>query len=96
MSTTKGRAINGIPALEKLVLWPKIFRRLVSYFSEGHAGLARFTAWLREDPRDRDDRLLLTDTGELGNMHDLVEVDANKRLKFLYHPENVVILPDNA
>ena len=93
VSTAKSAVIPGIAALETLVIWPKLFRRLVSYFQSGYAGLADFNSWLRIDPKDRDDRLLLP-TIELGNMHDLFTIDGD-RISMKYLPEDVVIVPDD-
>jgi endonuclease YncB( thermonuclease family) len=91
-SVSRAAAVPDLRAAEDLVMWPKLFRRLVSYFQSGNAGLAGFDAWLRADPRNRDDFLQLPD-GELGNMHDLVEVSGDMmRLRFL--PEDLVVLPD--
>jgi endonuclease YncB( thermonuclease family) len=85
--------IGGLVDLQQLVLWPKLFRRLAPYFQEGHADFAALDAWLRQDPRNRDDRLLLPNL-ELGNMHDLIVEDAN-RVRLAYAPEDVVIVPDD-
>jgi len=86
--------IANVQTLQTLVLWPKLFRRLAKYFAAGHSGLGGFDAWLREDPRDRDDRILLP-TGEVGNMHDVLETDGNW-IHMNYWPEEIVILPDDA
>ena len=73
-------------------MWPKLFRRLTSYFQGGHAGLAGFDAWLREDKKNRDDYLQLPN-GEFGNMHDMVSTQGDT-MRLNYRPEDVVILPD--
>ena len=44
----------------------------------GGTSLAGFDARLRKDKRDRDDALFMMDTGELGNMHDVVDVKSGK------------------
>jgi hypothetical protein len=69
VSVTKSAQISDLATLQGLVMWPKLFRRLAAYFSEGHAGLGQFDDWIREDPVHRDDSLRLPD-GEKGNMHD--------------------------
>jgi endonuclease YncB( thermonuclease family) len=86
--------IAELATLKTLVIWPKLFRRLVSYFAGGYSNLSQFVTWLRADPRDRDDRVLLPNR-ELGNMHDLIRIEGD-RLSMLYSPEDVIILPDNA
>jgi endonuclease YncB( thermonuclease family) len=94
INTERAAPIRGIEELEELVLWPKLFRRLANYFSAGFPDLSNFDRWLREDPIQRDDRLILPN-GELGNMHDFSIVeDGEMRLRF--EPEGVTILPDNA
>ena len=55
--------------------------------------MADFNAWLREDPRDRDDRLLLPNR-ELGNMHDLILINGNS-IRLAHRPEEIVIVPDD-
>ena len=79
-------------ALQRLVMWPKLFRRLLAYFAEGHAGLTRFDEWVRADPIGRDDTLRLPD-GEKGNIHDTYVVNANA-LQLRFNPEDVLIAPD--
>jgi len=92
-TTTQSATINGPLDLEALVIWPKLFRRIAAFFQDGFTDLAQLDAWLREDPRDRDDRLLLPNH-ELGNMHDLIDVNQNT-VRLAHLPENVVIVPDD-
>jgi len=80
--------------LQKLVMWPKLFRRLGAYFAAGYAGLGAFDDWIREDSVDRDDSVRLPD-GELGNMHDIYEIDGD-RLALNYDPWKLIIAPDPA
>jgi endonuclease YncB( thermonuclease family) len=86
---------GGLEALQTLVLWPKLFRRLVTFYAGGNTDLADFDAWLRANPRDRDDALVLLDTGELGNMHDVVTA-ATGRIRLNRWPDTFVVLPDPA
>ena len=92
-NTTESAYIPGLNELQELVLWPKLFRRLVSYFQSGFTGLSKFDEWLRVDPVNRDDRVLLP-TIELGNMHDLMHVEGDT-IRLNYLPEDVVIVPDD-
>ncbi|MDH3598892.1 MAG: lamin tail domain-containing protein [Candidatus Tectomicrobia bacterium] len=85
-------AIPDLPTLETLILWPKLFRRLVRYFQDGNPDLAGFDAWLRDDQHDRDDFIQLPD-GEIGNMHNTFKVSENE-LQMVFAPEGLVILPD--
>lgn len=86
--------ITDLGTLQELVIWPKLFRRLASYFSAGNTSLANFETWLRADVRDRDDRVLLPNR-ELGNMHDLIAIDGDQ-LTMVHLPEEVIILPDES
>lgn len=93
VTVDESSAISGAQQLRELVIWPKLFRRLTAYFHDGHFSLSRFHHWLREDMVNRDDRVLLPNL-ELGNMHDLVEIDSN-RIRMTYSPEDIVIVPDD-
>lgn len=92
-TTEVAAEITGLAALQQLVIWPKLFRRLAPYFTQGHTDFAALDAWLRADPRNRDDRLLLPNF-ELGNMHDMI-VEEGTRIRLAYAPEDVVIVPDD-
>jgi hypothetical protein len=48
-------AVPDLAALEQLVCWPKLFRRLVPYLATGCPHLDGFDTWLRADPVNRDD-----------------------------------------
>lgn len=83
--------------MKQLVFFPKLFRRLIKYFGEGNIGLAGFDRWIRQDPVNRDDTVLLPDEyeGELSNMHDVYEIRGNKMIiKFDY--EDIIIAPDRS
>jgi hypothetical protein len=86
--------IPDLATLETLAIWPKLFRRLAKYFAAGNHGLAGFDAWLRADPTNRDDRLLLPNA-DIVNMHNVVETQGNY-IRMTEWPEDIVILPDNA
>jgi hypothetical protein len=88
------RQLNGLADLPDLVMFPKLYRRLVKYFADGHVGLGEFDTWLRADRVNRDDQALLP-TGEIGNLHDLFDVDGDGiELQFL--PEELTFQPDPA
>jgi endonuclease YncB( thermonuclease family) len=84
--------IQDLATLKTLVLWPKLFRRLTSYFAEGHVGLGGFDAWIRRDRIHQDDTLRLPD-GEKGNMHDAYRIEGD-RLELVFEPEDLLIAPD--
>jgi len=89
--TLKPTTIADLAKLEELVLWPKVFRRLVSYFKDGNKGVAKFEEWLRAD-KDRDDVLWIVPNSELGNMHDVIIVSGGK-LSLRYSPEDLIVVP---
>ncbi|WP_327090029.1 lamin tail domain-containing protein [Nonomuraea sp. NBC_01738] len=82
-------------ALSQLVLWPKLFRRLVPYLASGFGSLDGFGAWLRADPVHRDDALFLLPTGEYGNVHDVIRA-AGQEIQLTLWPEDFIISPDPA
>jgi endonuclease YncB( thermonuclease family) len=73
--------------LAKLVMFPKLYRRLVTYFKAGNADLAGFDSWIRVDPK-RDDAALLP-TGEMGNLHDLYKIGGDE-IMLNYNPEELM------
>lgn len=86
------RKLQGLADLPELVMFPKLYRRLVNYFLDGHKGLSAFDAWVRADPVKRDDRALLPD-GEMGNLHDLYDVNP-RGIKLRQLPEDLIFEPD--
>jgi hypothetical protein len=92
VNTESSSDVPDVSALERLVMWPKLFRRLATYFREGHNGLAKFDTWIRDDKVTRDDSLRLPD-GEAGNMHDTYTITGN-RLELNFRPEDLLITPD--
>jgi endonuclease YncB( thermonuclease family) len=92
-TATQSANIPGINELQELVIWPKLFRRLTAFYQDTHTNLAELDAWLRSDPRDRDDRLLLPN-GELGNMHDLIVINGDS-VRLAHLPEDIIIVPDD-
>jgi hypothetical protein len=85
--------IVDLAALEELVIWPKLFRRIVPYLTAANTTFDGFDAWLRADPVHRDDRLLLLSPIESGNMHDVVAAGGNQ-IQLTRWPEDFVIEPD--
>jgi len=86
---------GGTAALRELVIWPKLFRRLVSFFAVGQQNIAGFGAWLRANPAERDDAVMLLDTGQFARLHDLVTV-AGPTIALNRWPDSFVILPAGA
>lgn len=81
--------------LEQLVVWPKLFRRIVPYLAAGFANFDGFDTWLRTDPVNRDDRLFLLDRLEPGNLHDVIR-GAGQDIQLTAWPEDFIIEPDPA
>jgi hypothetical protein len=88
-------AVADLTALQQLVLWPKLFRRVVSYFAAGFTNFDGFDSWLRADPVHRDDKLFLLDRLENGNLHDVVSASGST-LQLTAWPEEFIIEPDPA
>jgi Lamin Tail Domain len=85
--------IRDLAGLEQLVIWPKLFRRLVPYLAAGFPNFDGFDGWLRADPVNRDDELFLLDRLERGNMHDVVR-GVGQQIQLTVWPEDFVISPD--
>lgn len=69
--------IRGTADVEAAVLFPKLFRRLARYFASGAPNLNAFIEWLREQPGERDDHLVLPSM-ELANLHDIISIDGDR------------------
>jgi hypothetical protein len=87
--------VPDLAVLEQLVMWPKLFRRIVPYLAAGFTDFDGFDAWLRADPKDRDDELFLLERGEHGNLHDVVR-GAGQTIQLTVWPEDFIIRPDPA
>lgn len=87
--------VADLTALQKLVVWPKLFRRIVPYLSAGFTDFDGFDAWLRADPVHRDDALFLLDRLERGNLHDVIRA-AGQQIQLTAWPEDFIISPDPA
>ncbi len=79
---------------QDLVIWPKLFRRLHSYFSSEFYDLSGFDDWLRRDPRDRDDRMFLPDDYD-AHFHNVISVLSPTELQLNVDPKDIIILPFN-
>jgi endonuclease YncB( thermonuclease family) len=85
--------VAGLEQLEQLVLWPKLFRRIVPYLATGAEDFDGFDGWLRADPVARDDELFLLDRLEPGNLHDIISA-AGDTIQLTVWPEDFIIRPD--
>jgi endonuclease YncB( thermonuclease family) len=91
-TATKNKPANivDIKALEELVVWPKLFRRLATFFAQTGDEVDQFEGWLRAGGARRDDRLDRLDTGARSKLSDVVTVDDNG-IKLDVWPEEIVI-----
>lgn len=93
MSPNSSTVANNACALQSLIAWPKLFRRLITFFTSGQTNINEFETWLRAKPSERDDAMILPN-GDFGNLHDMVDVTA-AGLRTVFQPEDVVIVPDD-
>jgi endonuclease YncB( thermonuclease family) len=87
--------VNDLDQLETLVMWPKLFRRIVPFLATGAPNFDGFDAWLRADPVNRDDALFLLTRLEHGNLHDAISASGHT-IKLTVWPEDFIIGPDPA
>jgi len=87
--------VTDLAGLETLVMWPKLFRRLVPFLATGATSFDGFDAWLRADPVNRDDAIFLLDRLEHGNLHDVI-VGTGHTIQLTVWPEDFIIGPDPA
>jgi hypothetical protein len=87
--------VADLAGLQQLVIWPKLFRRIVPYLASGHTDFDAFDSWLRADPTHRDDALFRLDRLEPGNMHDVI-YGTGQRIQLTVWPERFIISPDPA
>ena len=85
--------VADLAGLEQLVIWPKLFRRIVPYLASGFGDFDGFDTWLRADPVNRDDELFLLDKLERGNLHD-VDPGVGQQIQLTVWPEDFIISPD--
>ncbi|WP_419739339.1 thermonuclease family protein [Ruegeria sp.] len=94
-ASAPGQDFEVTPAnYQDLVIWPKLFRRLHDYFADEFDDLTGFDTWLRADPRDRDDRMLLPEDYD-AHFHNVVEVTSPASMRLTVDPKDIVILPDD-
>lgn len=86
-----GARVRDASDLEQLAMWPKLYRRLFTYFAEDNIGIGDFEAWLRDNAK-KDDELWIISRGELGNMHDIFTTTDDK-IQMKVRPNDIVIVP---
>jgi hypothetical protein len=80
---------GSVADLAEMVIFPKLYRRLVDYFADSHSDLAAFDTWVRAEP-DRDDLTQLP-SGERGHLHDTYVVD-EQGIRLRCRPEELIFL----
>jgi len=93
-SSRRNRRVQNQADLQALAIWPKLYRRLITYLKgpPAHNGLRQFDAWLRADS-DRDDQIWIVPTAELGNLHDVIILTTGDRIRMRYWPEDLIVVP---
>lgn len=86
-----GAQVGKMADLEKYAIWPKLYRRLFSYFDADNLKLKDFDNWIRNNP-DKDDPLWIISRGEYGNMHDIYKVKG-RSIEMTVRPDDIVIVP---
>ncbi|MGW7440175.1 thermonuclease family protein [Streptomyces sp. NPDC054849] len=93
--TLSGATVTGLdsitdagPVAEDMVLWPKLFRRLVEYFSLGDTDLAGFRGYLDQEA----DNFLVVPTGQLTTGLDEVVEVSGTTVKMTRPPEDLVFM----
>lgn len=86
-----GATLSDLDGLQKIALWPKLFRRLLAYFKGKNAGLAGFDAWLRASAV-RDDKLWIISEARAAHLHNVIKISRNK-ISMVHPPEDLVIVP---
>jgi len=89
--TTAGIRVAELAAVEKVNIWPKLFRRLLAYFKDGNTGLGNFDAWLRA-VNSRDDKLWIISETRSAHLHNVIKISRG-RISMTYSPEDLVIVP---
>lgn len=85
--TTKGFEATLDNITETVVILPKLFRRLVSFFGNG-GSVSGFKEYLERNP----DPVLILDNGHFTHLDTVVEVDGDQ-VKLTQPPENLVFIP---
>ena len=94
-TSTEDNHITRIEDLTNLAIWPKLFRRLHSFYSNGnvaHDNLNQFIDWLHADRTERDDLVIVLSLGELLNLSDILTV-TNTTIRMNYPPRDLLIKP---
>ncbi|KAH7007927.1 uncharacterized protein B0I36DRAFT_300707 [Microdochium trichocladiopsis] len=82
--------------IEDLVIWPKLFRRVVAFFNEGHGNLNGFETWLRKQAQHGDDdEILVLDSERLANLDDVVSASGTS-LQLRLWPDEFIVEPKPA
>jgi endonuclease YncB( thermonuclease family) len=88
--------ISDLASLTELVIWPKLFRRLVVFIKESRRpGLDGFEKWLKQGGVKRNDKVFRLDTNKDVRFSDILTISGNT-IALNVEPEKIVIEPDPA
>lgn len=93
--TMTGAKVTKKADLTTLAIWPKLYRRLSSWYDDKkakHGNLTHFRDWLHADRKKRDDELVVLSTGEILNLSDILDVKATT-IAMRFWPEDLLIVP---
>jgi len=98
-NTSHPAEVSDLASLTTLVIWPKLFRRLVVFIKENEKkngrGLGGFEEWLQQDGVNRDDKIFRLDTNKNARFHDILIIKGDTTALSI-QPEKIVIEPDPA
>lgn len=89
--TRCGARLRAPDALERVLVWPKLYRRLHRFFRSGLTDLRAFPPWLRTDARDANDRVRIAGSGLETRIHDLVRM-TRTTIRMEERVENIVMM----
>jgi endonuclease YncB( thermonuclease family) len=94
--TTHVAEVSDLASLTTLVIWPKLFRRLVVFLKETErSGLDGFENWLKQGGVKRNDKVFRLDTNKNVRFSDILTIRGDT-IALNVEPEKIVIEPDPA
>jgi hypothetical protein len=94
-ASLSGFQANNSDDLDDLAIWPKLYRRMHTFFrdqSVANHTMAAFVQWLQDNASSRDDRVFVLETGEMRNLSDVLNRDGTQ-LRLIHDPDQLIIVP---
>jgi len=94
-TSIEGSTITRFEDLSHLAIWPKLYRRLYSFYADEnlpHNNLHQFIEWLHANRNDRDDLVFVLSLGELLNLSDILTV-TDTTILMNFPPRDLIIQP---